>query len=106
MARHVKSASIFSQKVNEVVLYLNQKKQQIEISSQDQERGDYHSILPCEIEGEEVTLTFNSGYLLDGILGMSGPMLSIKTNQGASPILMSSAEYDGFRYVLMPIKTQ
>lgn len=104
--RHVKSASLFSQKINEIALYVNQKKQQLEILSQDQEYGDYHSVLPCEIEGEEVKLAFNSGYLLDGIQGISGPTVSIQANQEASPILVSSAEYDGFRYVLMPIKTQ
>ncbi len=104
--RHIKSASLFSQKVNEVTMYANQKKQQLEILSQDQECGDYHSVLPCEIEGEEVRLAFNANYLLDGAQGMSGPMLSIKANQEASPILISSAEYDGFRYVLMPIKIQ
>lgn len=102
--RHVKSASLFSQKINEVVLYANQKKQQLEILSKDQEYGDYHSVLPCEIEGEEVKVALNSNYLLDGAQGVSGPILSIKLNQEVSPILISSAEYDGFRHVLMPIK--
>lgn len=102
--RHIKSASLFSQKVNEVVLYANPKKQQLEILSNDQEYGDYHAILPCEIEGEEVKAAFNSNYLLDGAQGVSGPTLSIKLNQEASPILISSTEYDGFRHVLMPIK--
>jgi DNA polymerase-3 subunit beta len=106
IARHIKSAGLFSQKINEVVLYVNLKKQQLEIVSQDQECGDYHSALPCEAEGEEVRLVFNVNYLLDGVQAVSGPLLSIKTNEEASPILVSSAEYDGFRYVLMPIKAQ
>ena len=106
IARHIKSASLFSQKMNEIVLCVNQKKQQLEILSQDQERGDYHSILPCSIEGEEGKLVFNSSYLLDGVQAVSGPMLSIKINHDTGPILVSSVEYDGFRYVLMPIKAQ
>jgi len=102
--KHIKTAALFSNKINEVVLHINSKKQCIEVSSADQEYGDHHSILPCEIKGGDEIITFNYQYLLDGIQNIQSPEIKIKLNQATTPVLITAQEDDGFKYVLMPIK--
>ena len=63
----MKTAALFSNKINEVSCFLNSKKQQVEISSANHDYGDYSTAVPCSIKGEDETMVFNFQYLLDGM---------------------------------------
>lgn len=107
LIQHIKTASLFSNKIKEIIFQIDSQKQKIDILAEDQERGDHHSVIPCKIEkseGKEEKVIFNFQYLLDGVQQVSTPMVLIKLNQPTTPVLISSTENDGFRYVLMPIK--
>jgi DNA polymerase-3 subunit beta len=104
LVQHIKTAGLFSNKINEITLEANPKKQSIEISSQDQERGDHYSSIPCEVEGIAVRAIFNYQYLLEGIQNISSGGIKIKLNEPTNPVLITSEENDGLRYVVMPIK--
>ncbi len=104
LIRHIKSASLFSNKIHEVILQSNSKKQQLEIMSADAEYGDHHSVLAAKIQGNDERVVLNYEYLLDGIQGLLSPTVSMKINQANTPIMISSPEDTGFRYLLMPIK--
>ena len=104
LIRHIKSASIFSNKIYEVALQVNPQKQVLEIISQDTEYGDHYSTLNCEIEGNSEKTVLNFNYLLEGLQNISSDTVLIKINQSTSPILISSVENEGFKYILMPIK--
>ncbi|MFY9457946.1 MAG: DNA polymerase III subunit beta [Candidatus Spechtbacterales bacterium] len=105
LIRHIKTAGLFSNKIHEVVLQSNAKKQQLEIMSEDAEHGDHYSVLPCKIQGNDEKVVLNYEYLLDGMQGLLSPTVSLKMNQANTPIMVSSPEDEGFRYLLMPIKT-
>ena len=105
LIRHIKSASLFSNKIHEVILQSNSKKQQLEIMSADAEYGDHYSVLPAKIQGNDERVVLNCQYLLDGIQGLLFSTVSLKINQANTPIMISSPEEGGFRYLLMPIKT-
>ena len=102
--RHVKTAGLFSNKINEITIEANLKKQNIEILSQDQERGDHYSSVPCEVGGVGVRAIFNYQYLLEGVQNISSQNIKIKLNEPTTPVLITAEENDGFRYVVMPIK--
>lgn len=104
LIRHIKSASLFSNKIHEVILQSNSKKQQLEVMSADAEYGDHHSVLPAKIQGNDEKVVLNYQYLLDGIQGFLSSTVSLKINQANTPIMISSPEEGGFRYLLMPIK--
>lgn len=101
---HIRTASLFSSKINEVVLNINSEKQQMEISSKDQDYGEHNSIMPCSIEGGSIKATFNYNYLLEGLNTISSPNITIKMNEPSTPALITSSENDGFRYIVMPIR--
>jgi len=105
LAQHIKTASLFSSKINDITFKVSPKKQEINILSKDQDFGSHSSTLKCKAEGEEKETIFNFMYLLDGLNSISSPQISIKLTQGTSPALISSTEDNNFKYILMPIKT-
>lgn len=103
--RRVRAASLFSNKINEVTLCLNGKKQQLEIFSNDPEYGDHLSVIPCKIKGNEEKVSFNYTYLLDGLANIRSHNILVKLNNTTSPVLIQPQENEGLKYVIMPIKT-
>ena len=102
--RHVRSAGLFSSKINEVAFRVNAAEGEMEISSKDQDHGDYHSTLSCKGRGKEVRTVCNFTYVLDGLQNISSPTVSFNLNEDSTPVLISGTEDSSFRYLLMPIK--
>lgn len=103
--KHVKNASVFSNKINEVTVRIDPSKQRAEIRSGDTASGDYESFIPCAVQGKERKLVFNFQYLIDGIQRMKVPQLRFRCNEEINPVLFTPSGADDFRYVVMPIKT-
>lgn len=102
--RHIRSAGLFSSKINEVVFRVNAPEGEVEVSSNDKEHGDYHSTLSCKGRGKEVRTVCNFTYILDGLQNISSPTVSFNLNEDSTPVLISGTEDSSFRYLLMPIK--
>jgi len=103
--QRIKTASLFSNKINEITCAFNSKKQQIEIFAANQEYGDYLTVVPCSIQGEDEKITFNFQYLLDGMQYINSPNIYLKMNGPATPVLIEAVENEGFKYLVMPIRT-
>lgn len=104
LIRHIKTASLFSNKIKEVIFQINPNKQCIEILSTDEQLGSHYSSLACEIQGAAQTLMFNYQYLLEGAQNIASDNMQIKLNEPTTPVLIMGEESEGFRYVVMPIK--
>ncbi len=104
MLKKVKAASLFSGRINEVTLKINPKKKEITILSQDSDLGNYETIIKGEGEGEEVEVSFNYRFLLDGIGGIKSSQLTLETGGENSPGKIDPVGVDDFLYVVMPIK--
>ncbi|OGZ58100.1 MAG: DNA polymerase III subunit beta [Candidatus Spechtbacteria bacterium RIFCSPHIGHO2_02_FULL_43_15b] len=106
LVNHIRTAGLFSSKINEIALNILPSKQNIEILSKDYDYGDHYSLIPCVINGsEDLKISFNYNYLLDGLQIIDCPSVNIKLNKDSTPILVSSGESDGFRYIVMPIRS-
>ncbi len=66
----IKTASLFSGKINEVKITANIQSKEIEIFSQNPEIGQSHSVVSGKIEGESIEVSFNHKFLIDGILNI------------------------------------
>jgi DNA polymerase-3 subunit beta len=68
--------------------------------------------LEAKVDGEEITIGFNPGYLLDGLGAIHAPFVNIGMTQPSRPATFAGvAELDGepdadFRYLLMPLRIQ
>lgn len=103
LLRAVKSSSIFASKLQDVVL--NFTKAECEISSENQEIGEYRTRLPLTLSGREARASFNYRYLIDGLSIVQGEDIFFGMNGETAPALMHDRADNSLLYVIMPIKT-
>jgi len=100
----IKTASLFSGRINEVKIKADPEKNKIEIFSQSSEIGEYESSVSGKISGEPVEISFNHRFLLDGLLSIKTPEIILELNKETGPGVLKAVGDDTYIYVVMPIK--
>ncbi len=100
----IKTASLFSGKINEVKIKASPEENKIEIFSQSSEIGEYQSSVSGKVEGEPVEISFNHRFLLDGLLSIKAPEIILELNKETGPGVLKAVGDDTYIYVVMPIK--
>ncbi|MFQ6049448.1 MAG: DNA polymerase III subunit beta [Candidatus Paceibacterales bacterium] len=100
----IKTASLFSGKINEVKLKIDPKGEKVEVSSQNPDLGEYKSSFGGEIKGKEVSISFNHRFLIDGISGIKSKELIFELTNGEGPAALKPIEAEDYLYIIMPIK--
>lgn len=103
LIQHIKTASLFSSKVNDITLRITPT-QQVEVTAEGNDAGHHRSTVSCSGEGKTHTLSFNYLYLLDGLSTFPSATVTLNVNEGTMPVLISAASLPDFRYIIMPIK--
>ncbi|MFC1663540.1 DNA polymerase III subunit beta [Patescibacteria group bacterium] len=101
----LKTASLFSGKINEIKVKANLKEKRIEIFTQNPDLGENQSFLSGTIKGEKTEVSFNWRFLLDGVLNLNGKEVIFELNDEGGPAVLKSVGDSSYLYVLMPIKT-
>lgn len=99
----LKLGSNFYGKLNQVNLKFLPKENQILISAQDPDVGEYKSKIEGKIEGKEVELFLNYKFLLEGVNILEGKEIKIYLIDDERPVLMKG-ETENLLYIVMPIK--
>jgi DNA polymerase-3 subunit beta len=102
LLRAVRSASIFSSKIQEVVLRFDEE--EVEISSANTEVGEHKVNIPISATGKGLSISFNYRYLLDGLGVLDEEEVFVGINGENSPSLLKNKSDGSFQYVLMPIR--
>jgi DNA polymerase-3 subunit beta len=68
------------------------------------EFGEAEEALPVEYAGEEITIGFNSRYLLDALGAQESEHAVIELKDGLSSGVVKSSEDDGYLCVIMPMR--
>lgn len=100
----VKTASLFSGKINEIKFEINSKENKVEIFSQTPDLGQYHSFLPGKIKGEKLTISFNGKFLIDGLLKIKSSELILELSGPEGAAILRPVGDTNYFYVVMPIK--
>ncbi len=102
----VKLTKVFAEKSNNITLGLNSKESIINIFAQNDELGENIYHLPVKIKGakEDVKLSFNWRYLLDGLKIFEGKEVVFGINDSASAMTIRSKSEPGIVYIVMPLK--
>ncbi len=96
-------SQIFTDRLNHVTLKVRPEDGTLELTSQNGEVGENTSLLPAEISGEELTVSFNLRYLLDGLQALADDQVQLQFNGRTKPILLTGLRDDTFRYLIMPL---
>lgn len=100
----IKTASLFSGKVNEVKIKVEPKSKRASISSQSSEIGDHQSSITGKIEGDPVEISFNHRFLLDGLQSIKTSEVIFELNNDSGPGVLKPLNDETYLYVVMPIK--
>lgn len=104
LLNQIKSASLFSGKINEVKIKVEPKKGEIEIFSQNPESGEYRSSLAAKIKGSAADVSFNHKFLLDGLANIKSTEINLELNGSSGPGVLRPVGDQSYLYVVMPIK--
>lgn len=101
----IKIASLFSGKVNEVKVKVNNSKKEVEISSKNPDVGETNSTIKAKIEGDSVEASFNYKFLMEGLLKIKSFEVSFNLNNKEGPCVLKPVGDASYTYVVMPIKS-
>lgn len=100
----IKSASLFGGKMNEIKLKVDPRKNEIGISSEDPDLGEYNSSLRGKIKGEITEISFNYRFLIDGLSNIKSSEVSLELNGGEGAGVLKPVGDQSYIYLVMPIK--
>ena len=66
--------------------------------------GKANESMDAQYEGEDLTVAFNPGYLIDGIEAATGDEVTLQTADAVKPALLRSVGNESFVYLLMPVR--
>ena len=66
--------------------------------------GKANESMDAQYEGEDLTVAFNPGYLIDGIEASTGDEVTLHTADAVKPTLLRSVGNESFLYLLMPVR--
>jgi len=102
---HIKGASLFVNKNNEVKLKINSKKGTLEILASASAGGDYSSTIEGSVLGEDVEIVFNYRFLIDGLASILSEKVLFELNGDSGPAVLKPSGGGDYLYVVMPIKS-
>lgn len=76
----------------------------LKLSAYHPDYGEAEESLEVELAGEEVTIGFNSRYLLDALSAQPGEQVVLEFKDGMSPGVVRSFEEEGSLCVIMPMR--
>jgi len=100
----IKSAALFSGKVNEIKLKVDSEKKETIVSSQSVDIGDYQSTVSGKVKGGDTEVSFNHKFLLDGLMNIKSSEVVFDLNGESGPGVLRPVGDDSYLYVVMPIK--
>jgi DNA polymerase-3 subunit beta len=101
----IKTASLFSGKINEVKIKIDPQNKNIEIFAQDPDIGESRSDITAKIEGEAIEASFNHKFLTDGLLNIRSSEVIFDLSKEDGPCILKPVGDASYIYVVMPIKS-
>lgn len=103
-AQAIKRVSLLAQHNTPLRLTVSVEDQTISLSATTQDVGDASEDIPAKIEGQDVEIAFNHGFLTDGVGAIQGDTAKLSIVSSLKPGVLTSTEDEGFLGLLMPVR--
>ncbi len=101
---HLRAASVFANRINEVKLSIDPKKKGIEFHSQSPDLGENVSFMAASVEGTPQQTSFSWRFLSDGLSSIQDDVVEFSLSGEDGPAVLKGAKEEGYLYVVMPLK--
>jgi DNA polymerase III subunit beta len=95
---------VMSDNTKIVKFYLKPDKQSLLIVVNSQDIGNAEEYMDAKINGEEISLAFNSSYLMDGLKVLSSKDICFNINGPLEPVVLKEVEGTEVIYLAMPVQ--
>ena len=83
----------------------NEERCEIILKAESPSVGEALERIPCLKKGEDITITFNSKYILDVIRVINADNILIKLNDPLSPAIIAPDKDKSYTHIIMPVRT-
>ncbi len=104
LSQHVKIASFFSGRTNDLKIKIDPDKKMVEFYSSSPDTGEHKSEIFTQVEGEKTETTFNCKYLMDGLANIEEEEIILELNGEDKPGVFKPSKKKNYIYIVMPIK--
>ena len=100
----IKTASLFSGRVNEVSVSVRDDKKGVEIFAKNPDIGENTSNITAKVDGEPIKVSFNYRFLMEGLLHIKSSEVIFEISKEEGPCIIKPVGDFSYIYVVMPIK--
>lgn len=100
----VKRVSLLAQHNTPLRLSFKSEDQTLTLSATTQDVGEATEDLMVSIEGQDVEIAFNHGFLSDGLSAAAGDEVALEIQSPLKPGILKAPSDEGFLYLLMPVR--
>jgi DNA polymerase-3 subunit beta len=101
LQKALKKTSVFINKFMQVTLTI--KKNNITIASQNTEVGQTSDVIMAQVEGDELTISFNQQYLMEALPHIFDESIIMRFSGLGRPLVITGANDTTLRYLVMPM---
>lgn len=101
----IKTASLFSGRVNEVKILVNPEKKEVEVFAKSADIGENTSSISATIEGDLIEVSFNYKFLIDALAHIKSSEVNFNISKEEGPCVLTPVGDASYLCVLMPIKS-
>ncbi len=101
--QHVKIASLFASRANDIKMKIDPIKKNIEFFSSSPDMGENKSEVFAQVDGEKTEIIFNCKYLMDGLANIDDSEVVFGLNGEGKPAALKPAKKKDYIYIIMPV---
>lgn len=99
----LKTASIFSSKLNELNIIAGSDDGLVTIQTSSAEAGEHTANIPAKVTGSEIKIAFNFKYIFDCLAHIQSPKIILRFSGEGKPLLITGVDDNSFQYIAMPM---
>ena len=100
----VKRTSVLGQTSSPVKFDLDLASQTVLLSTAAQDVGTAQEVVPCEGEGQNLEIAFNSSYVLEGLQAVETDRVLLEVQSSLKPGIFRADEGESYLYLVMPVR--
>lgn len=103
LLKAVKLASVFARD-NSNIIRISCSSEGLTLTSEAKELGGQETQIEATVEGKDLTVAFNSRFLIESLSSCPGDQVVIQFSGSLSPALIKPIKEAGLEYVIMPVR--
>lgn len=103
LIKTVKLAQVFSDNLNQIKFKINPSYKYIELTSKNNDIGEYKEEIPAKITGSKLEINFNHKYIMDSMQSIESDTLNLSFFGLGKPMVIRGGGDGSFMYLVMPM---